>query len=204
MNNHVGRFDVRERFVHWMVAISFVYSALTGLSMWSRKLFWVASVFGGGETVRSMHPFGGVLFAFGLGMIFKNWASQMKIDAEDKKWLKQSPRYAMNDESGMPESGKFNAGQKMLFWLQSISALLLFASGMVLWFPELMPRVLRLSAVLVHPLAAIASIGGIIIHIYMSAFAVPGSLRAMLEGWVTPGWAKAHHAKWYREITKER
>ena len=204
MNNHVGRFDVRERFVHWMVAISFVYSALTGLSMWSRKLFWVASVFGGGETVRSMHPFGGVLFAFALGMIFKNWASQMKIDADDIKWLKQSPRYARNDESGMPESGKFNAGQKMLFWLQSISALLLFASGMVLWFPEIMPRVLRLSAVLVHPLAAIASIGGIIIHIYMSAFAVPGSLRAMLEGWVTPGWAKAHHAKWYREITKER
>ena len=204
MNNRVGRFDVRERFVHWMVAISFVYSALTGLSMWSRKLFWVASVFGGGETVRSMHPFGGVLFAFALGMIFKNWASQMKIDADDIKWLKQSPRYARNDESGMPESGKFNAGQKMLFWLQSISALLLFASGMVLWFPELMPRVLRLSAVLVHPLAAIASIGGIIIHIYMSAFAVPGSLRAMLEGWVTPGWAKAHHAKWYREITKER
>ena len=110
----------------------------------------------------------------------------------------------MNDESGMPESGKFNAGQKMLFWLQSISALLLFASGMVLWFPELMPRALRLGAVLIHPLAAIASIGGIIIHIYMSAFAVPGSLRAMLEGWVTPGWAKAHHAKWYREITKER
>ena len=69
MNNHVNRFDVRERFVHWMVAISFVYSALTGLSMWSRKLFWIASVFGGGETVRSMHPFGGVLFAFALGMI---------------------------------------------------------------------------------------------------------------------------------------
>lgn len=204
MNKQLDRFNPSERMVHWMVAISFLYAALTGLSMWSLKMFWIASIFGGGETVRSMHPFGGTVFAIALGFIFRNWATQMKLDDGDREWLKQSPRYARNDESGMPESGKFNGGQKMLFWMQSVSALVLFFSGAILWFPELMPRMLRLTAVLVHPLAAIASIGGIIIHVYMSAFAVPGSLRAMLRGWVTPGWAKAHHAKWYREITKER
>ena len=175
----IDRFNFGERAVHWMVAICFVYAALSGLAMWSRHLLWIATVLGGGETVRGLHPWGGTLFAVVLGVMFSRWTSQMKLDSEDWAWLKLSHRYAMNDETGVPESGKFNAGQKMLFWMQSASAILLFASGAILWFPELMPRVLRLGAVLVHPLAAIGSIGGIIVHVYMSAFAVPGSLRAM-------------------------
>lgn len=198
----IDRFNIKERFIHWMVAICFLYAALSGLAMWSRHLFWIATVLGGGEMVRELHPWGGSIFALVLGLMFRNWASQMKLDSEDRIWLRKSHRYAMNDESGVPESGKFNAGQKMLFWMQATSALLLFLSGAILWFPEIMPRALRLGAVLVHPLAAIGSIGGIILHVYMSAFAVPGSLRAMTQGFVTRGWAKAHHGKWFRQITK--
>ncbi len=198
----IDRFNIKERFIHWMVAICFIYAALSGLAMWSRHLFWIATVLGGGETVRALHPWGGIIFALALGFMFRNWASQMKLDSDDKVWLKMSHRYAMNDEAGVPPSGKYNAGQKMLFWMQSAFTLLLFLSGMILWFPEIMPRTLRLGAVLVHPLAAIGSIGGIILHIYMSAFAVPGSLRAMTRGFVTPGWAKAHHRKWFQQTTK--
>src|SRR5215813_2507055 len=106
----------------------------------------------------------------------------------------------MNEEEGLPQPGKFNAGQKMLFWLQTTSAILLFASGLVLWFPEVLPRALRVAAVLVHPIAAVASIGGIIVHIYMSTLVVPGSLQAMLHGWVTAEWAESHHPKWYRNL----
>lgn len=198
----IDRFNIQERFVHWMVAISFVYAALSGVAMWSRHLFWIATVLGGGETVRALHPWGGTIFALVLGFMFSRWANQMKLDADDRVWLSKSHRYAMNDETGIPEPGKFNAGQKMLFWMQSAFALLLFASGVILWFPEITPRVLRLGAVLIHPLAAIGSIGGIIVHVYMSAFAVPGSLKAMTEGYVSAGWAKAHHPKWFRQITK--
>lgn len=196
------RFAAAERVAHWMVAISFLYASLSGLSMWSHRFFWLASVFGGGETVRAWHPIGGTLFACLLGFVFRKWAKEMRLDVDDRTWLLASPRYAMNDETGVPESGRFNAGQKMLFWLQSTSALLLFASGVVLWFPEEMPRTLRLAAVLLHPLAAVASLGGIIVHIYMSTLVVPGALRAMVQGWVRPAWAKSHHAKWYRGIAK--
>ena len=198
----IDRFNVQERFVHWMVAISFVYAALSGLAMWSRHLFWIATVLGGGETVRTLHPWGGTIFALILGFMFSRWASQMKLDAADREWLAKSGRYMVNDEKGMPESGKFNGGQKMLFWVEAAFALLLFLSGAILWFPEITPRVLRLGAVLLHPLAAIGSIGGIIVHIYMSLFAVPGSLKAMIEGYVSARWAKAHHPKWFRQITK--
>jgi formate dehydrogenase subunit gamma len=196
----VPRFDPAERAAHWMAALSFLYAALTGLALWSHKLYWLASVFGGGVTVRGLHPWGGVIFACALGLMFRRWAGQMKLDADDKVWLANSHRYAMHEEEGLPEAGRFNAGQKMLFWTQSTLALLLFASGVVLWFPESMPRAARLLAVLVHPLAAIGAIGGIIVHIYMGTAAVPEAFRGMIQGWVRPGWAASHHRKWWKEV----
>ncbi|MCZ2151760.1 MAG: formate dehydrogenase subunit gamma [Bryobacterales bacterium] len=196
------RFAVNERLIHWMTAISFIYAGLSGTALWSRRMWWTAAVLGGGETVRAWHPIGGVIFALALALMFRNWAKQMRLDSDDRMWLLASHKYAFHEEEGLPASGRFNAGQKMLFWLQSSSAVALFLSGIVLWFPEVMPRGLRLAAVLVHPLAAVASLGGIIIHIYMSTLVVPGALRAMLRGWVRPAWAASHHAKWYREITR--
>jgi formate dehydrogenase subunit gamma len=196
----VTRYSGAERAVHWITAISFLYAALTGLALWSHKLYWLAAVFGGGPVVRGWHPWGGLLFAVALGLMFRNWARQMRLDADDKIWLRNSHKYAVNREEGLPEAGRFNAGQKMLFWMQAGFALMLFLSGSILWFPEIMPRRLRLAAVLVHPLAAIGSIGGIILHIYMGTAAVPGTLRGMTRGWVSERWAKSHHPKWYREI----
>lgn len=201
-NSKLPRFDAKERMVHWLAAVSFLYAGLTGLSMWSYKLYWLAWVFGGGVTVRGMHPWGGVLFVLALSAMFRRWAGQMGLDEDDKVWLRNSHKYAMHEEEGLPEPGRFNAGQKMLFWGQSLFAILLLVSGVVLWFPEWMPRTLRLAAVLIHPLAAIGAIGGIIVHIYMGTAAVPEAFRGMIQGWVRPGWALSHHPKWYREITR--
>jgi formate dehydrogenase subunit gamma len=196
------RFSFAERARHWMAALSFLYAALSGLALWSPHLFWLSSVLGGGETVRRWHPWGGVVFGVALGLMFRNWAREMKLDADDKVWLANAHKYAVHDEEGLPEPGRFNAGQKMLFWLQSLAVIVLIATGVVLWFPEAMPRALRLAAILVHPAVAVLSIGGIIVHIYMGTAAVPGALRGMIQGWVRPGWAAAHHPKWYRDISK--
>ncbi len=198
------RFSFLERGLHWMSAFAFLYAALTGLSMWSHKLFWIASVFGGGSVTRWAHPWAGTFFAIVLGFMFRQWASQMRLTESDREWLRVSHRYAMNDEAGVPDAGRFNAGQKMLFWAQSTSALLLFVSGIVLWNPEIMPRTLRLTAILLHPIAALASIAGIILHIYMGTLAVPGALHAMVRGVVTPGWAKHHHRAWFDEEQQRR
>jgi len=195
----VDRFSFSERVVHWVVAITFCYAALTGLAMWSQKLWWLASVFGGGTVVRQFHPWGALLFVFALGVMLARWARQMKIDADDRVWLGQMRKYMTNDETGMSQAGRFNAGQKMMFWSQAVLAVLLLVSGVILWFPEVMPRTFRLAAVLIHPLAAIGAIAFIILHIYMGAAAVPGSMGAMIRGRVTTGWAKAHHGRWYRE-----
>lgn len=200
--NRVPRFSFAERIVHWSAALSFLYAALTGLALWTPALFWLAAVFGGGPATRAGHPWAGVIFAVAVAFMFQNWARQMRLDADDRIWLRNAHKYAAHNEEGLPETGRFNAGQKTLFWLQSISIVLLFASGIVLWWAESMPRELRLVAILLHPVVAIISIGGIIIHIYMGTAAVPEAFRGMVQGWVRPGWAASHHPKWYREITK--
>ena len=198
--SRVNRFSVTERTVHWLVALSFLYVALTGLALWSPRLFWLASIFGGGTTVRAWHPWGGMFFIFVFSLMFRAWRTQMRLDKDDRRWLRLAHRYAVHDLSALPEAGRFNGGQKSLFWMQAVAGLLLVASGIVLWWLRPMPRFLRELAVLVHPLAAVVSIGGIILHIYMGTAAVPGSLRGMTQGWVTAGWASSHHPKWYREI----
>ena len=200
--NRITRFSASERIVHWFIALSFVYVALTGLSMWSPRLFWLSILFGGGTTARSWHPWAGVLFITAFVVMFLSWVSQMKIDRDDRKWLAQSHRYAANDHEGLPEADRFNGGQKVLFWIQVITGFLLLASGIVLWLPDSTSRVLREASILIHPISAVISIAGIIVHIYMGTAAVPKALRGMVYGWVTPGWAATHHAKWYREIRK--
>ena len=195
----VTRFTLAERLVHWLVASSFLYAALTGLSLWSPRLYWLASIFGGGVTVRGWHPLGGLLFVLVFSAMFVSWKRQMRLDSDDRRWLRMAHRYAAHDYAALPEAGRFNGGQKSLFWLQSVNGILLLLSGIVLWWPESMARPLREAAVLVHPISGILAIAGLIVHIYMGTAATPGAFRGMTQGWVKPGWAASHHAKWYRE-----
>lgn len=200
----IERFSFAERAAHWMSAASFLYAALSGLSLWTPALYWLTAVFGGGEAVRRWHPWAGVVFALVLGKMFLGWAKDMKLDASDRRWLANAHRYAVHDHDGLPEPGRFNGGQKMLFWTQTIAAAVLFASGLVLWFPEAAAATvsLRLAAVLLHPLAAIVSLAGIIVHVYMGTAAVPGAFRGMVHGWVDREWAESHHPKWARQPDK--
>lgn len=199
MTSKISRFTTTERIIHWLVALTFIYAALSGLSLWSRKLYWIASILGGGTVVRAMHPIIALIFFVAFTRMFFKWVSDMRLDADDRTWLVKSYKYATNNDDALPESGRFNGGQKAMFWMQALFAVLLLVSGVILWFPEQMPREARLIAVLVHPVAAIGAIGGIILHIYMGTAVVPGSIRAMVRGEVTSSWAAAHHPKWYRD-----
>jgi formate dehydrogenase subunit gamma len=195
----VVRFSVRERVVHWAVALAFVYAALTGLALWSPRLYWLGAVLGGGTTIRGWHPWGGVIFAGVFALMFVGWHRPMRLDPDDRRWLKMMRRYAAHDFGAMPGAGRFNGGQKALFWLQALNLTLLAATGIVLWFPESMSRTLREIAVLIHPAAAIAAIGGLIVHVYMGTAATPGAFRGMTQGWVSARWAASHHPRWQRE-----
>jgi formate dehydrogenase subunit gamma len=103
----------------------------------------------------------------------------------------------------MPPAGRYNAGQKFLFWGFFWSSVALLASGLVLWFPERLPwnlRFLRYISVLLHPSAALFTIGLFLIHIYMGVFAERGAFGSVIRGDVSIAFAKRYHPGWYKEI----
>lgn len=197
----IQRFTLYERIIHWAVAFSFIYLALTGLALWDTRLYWLAAIFGGGDSIRAWHPWVGLVFTGAFVLMILMWWREMLLDRDDWRWLRLVHRYAQNDEESMPEPGKYNAGQKMLFWSQIVLTVLLLISGIVIWYPEVTSRNWRLAAIVIHSLTAVLSMAVIIVHIYMATAATPGSFRAMIEGWVERGWAAKHHPKWYRKVT---
>jgi formate dehydrogenase subunit gamma len=131
--------------------------------------------------------------------MFLTWRSDMRIAPEDRAWRRAMRHYIRNEDTQVPPAGRFNYGQKQLFWLMVIGGVALLLSGLVLWFVASIPwelRVLRYAATLVHAVAALATIGGFIIHLYMGLAVVPEGLHAIVHGDVTEEWARHHHALW--------
>jgi formate dehydrogenase subunit gamma len=200
----IERYNFRERVMHWLTAIFYTYCLATGLAFYTPHLFWLALVLGGGPTSRFWHPIIGVLFMAGTIWMYDMWRRDMSITETDKRWLKRTEHYAKNQDELLPLQERFNAGQKLYYWLMVYGAIVLLISGLLLWFPELISfRVawVRWMMILIHEIAALVTIGGFIIHIYMSVFFVPGSMHAMTVGYVSRAWARAHHRLWYIRVT---
>lgn len=197
------RYGFRERLTHWVAALSYVYLLLTGLAFWSPWLFWLAIALGGGQISRILHPWIGLLFIAAVLQMYGLWASQMGITDDDRAWFRSVPHYIRNEDEKMPPVGRYNAGQKLLFWGFFVCGILLFLSGLVLWFPEYIPwslRWLRYIAVLVHASSALLTIGLFLIHVYMGVFAERGAFGSVIRGDVTTEFARRYHPGWYEEI----
>jgi formate dehydrogenase subunit gamma len=133
----------------------------------------------------------------------QRFAPHNLVTDADRKWLGPIKDVVCNKDENLPEIGKYNAGQKYLFWTLVACIALLLVSGILIWQPYFAPKMpvglLRL-AVLVHAVAAFVSIAAILVHIYAS-FWVKGSVRAMTRGTVSRAWTRHHHRGWFREVT---
>jgi formate dehydrogenase subunit gamma len=203
MSTFIQRYTVRERNNHWIVAIAFILAALSGLALFHPAFFFLVHLFGGGTWARILHPFiGVVMFLFFIAMALRFWGHNRFTEA-DRQWMKRIGDVVRNRDEGLPEIGKYNAGQKYLFWIMVVSIPVLLLSGIVIWqpwFAPFFPIVLLRLAVVVHALAAWIIILGIVVHIY-AAIWVRGTVRAMTRGTVSEAWAKHHHRAWYRQMT---
>ena len=198
----IVRYTPNERTNHWITAITFVLLALSGLAMFHPSMSWLYAIFGGGQWTRILHPFVGcVMFLSFLILALRFWHHNY-LDKSDIQWMKQIDDVLANREDRLPEIGKYNAGQKLLFFVMVTSLVLLLLSGIVIWrayFAFYFPiTVIRLAAV-VHAATAFVLIVSIIVHIY-AALWIKGSIGAMTRGTVTYGWARKHHPRWFREI----
>ncbi len=199
----IQRYGDRTRLNHWFVAILFICAGLTGLAVFHPSMYFLSNLFGGGQWTRILHPFFGLLMVLGFVFLFFQVVRDNFWTREDTQWVKQAPDLLKGDEEAMPPVGKYNAGQKIVFWIFGISLLLLLVTGFMFWrpwFAEFFPIPVRRIAVLVHAVSATVLIISVIIHIY-AAIWVKGSVGAMTRGTVSEGWARKHHPLWYRKIT---
>ena len=203
MSTFIQRYTARERSNHWIVAIAFILAALSGLALFHPAFFFLVNLFGGGTWTRILHPFiGVVMFLFFMVMAVRFWGLN-RITPADREWRKRIKDVLCNRDHGLPEVGKYNAGQKYLFWIMVVSIPVLLLSGIVIWqpwFAPFFPIWLMRVAVVVHALAAWIIILGIVVHVY-AAIWVRGTVRAMTRGTVSEAWAKHHHRAWYRQMT---
>jgi formate dehydrogenase subunit gamma len=197
----IQRYTANERTNHWIVAIVFVLTAISGLALFHPALFWLSGLLGGGTWTRILHPFLGVLMAIVFALLAATMWNFNKMQSRDWQWLRKGREVLNNREEDVPDAGRYNAGQKLLFFVLVICIAALLLSGIVIWrqYFSLYFSVsaIRIAAV-VHGIGAFVLICAIVVHIY-AAFWVKGSITAMTRGTVTPGWARKHHRAWFRE-----
>lgn len=202
----VDRYTLAARINHWITAISLILLALSGMALFSPKLYFLTGLFGGGQWTRAIHPWIGVVLFFSFaGLFLRFWKANL-WKSEDGTWLRRIRDVLAGHEEKLPELGKYNAGQKFVFWGMSALILVLITSGFVVWdqyFYQFTTIEQKRVAILVHALAAIAIICVWIVHVY-AAIWVRGTIGAMTKGQVTGGWAWRHHRKWLRELVGPR
>ena len=199
----IPRYTANERTNHWFIAIAFVLAALSGLALFHPSLFWLSNLFGGGPWTRILHPIIGLIMTVAFALLAAALWSDNRMEDRDWRWLRQWKDVVNNREERLPDVGRYNAGQKLLFFVLIVCMLGLLLSGLVIWrefFSLYFPIGAVRLASLVHAVCALILICAIIVHIY-SAIWVKGSIRAMTRGVVTPGWAWKHHRAWFRERT---
>ncbi|QIW16121.1 formate dehydrogenase subunit gamma [Pasteurellaceae bacterium RH1A] len=201
-NDHrIVRHRLPARLSHWLLVICFFTTGLSGLAFFFPDFSWLTEIFGTPKIARAIHPFTGlVMFAAFINLALIYWKHNIP-EKNDIRWAKGIVEVLKGNEHAVADNGKYNLGQKLLFWTLIIAMFTLLITGIIMWRQYFSHNfsipVLRI-AILLHSACAFLLFTGIMVHIYM-AFWVKGSIRSMVEGWVTVRWAKKHHPRWYRE-----
>lgn len=200
----IVRHQYRDRWMHWIVVLTFFIVAASGLALFHPSLFFLSGLVGGGPWAALVHPFAGLamallFFVFALPL----WASNV-MQPSDWQWLRQIQDVIDHRDDRLPDVGKFNAGQKLLYFLMILCMLALTVTGFAIWrryFSGYLPVDVVRAGLVIHALAAFALVSGVIVHV-VAALWVRGSVGAMLTGKVTLGWAYKHHRAWFRQVIR--
>lgn len=197
--NHHKKLQVFSKFnivVHWGAAVPFVLICITGIIM----IF--GANLGGGKFVRfarDVHSIATVVFIpFGV-LMFLMWFKQCTFKKYDIDWFKIMGGYLSKENKPIP-AGKFNAGQKMWFWIATLGGAMMAFTGAIMYFQCADINTLRLMAIL-HNIGGFLVIAMLITHIYMSLFAIEGAIEAIINGKMGEEELSILHSIYYHELT---
>ncbi len=199
----VVRFGGLDRFAHWLTAISFILLGFSGLNLTFGKS--VLLPFIGPEAFshvallgKLVHNYVSFAFALGLILMFVLWVKDNFPHPRDIVWLFKGGGIF---GSSHPPAGRFNFGQKLIFWSVIVGGAGIAWSGYMLMFPFQFGDVAAMQfAGTVHGLLALILIAIIIAHIYIGSLGMQGAFSAMGSGKVDANWAREHHSVWADKV----
>src|SRR5439155_16292488 len=154
------------------------------------------------QAAKYVHNFTSFAFVIGLVLIGALWFRHNIPRRVDIAWLKQGGGFIKSKHA---PAGRFNAGEKAVFWIALLAGIAVTASGFLLLFPFYITNILGMQvALVVHAVIAVLFVAVILAHIYIGTLGMEGAFEAMGTGEVDLNWAKEHHDLWLRDqLAKE-
>jgi formate dehydrogenase subunit gamma len=196
------RFSAFERFVHWMTASCFVVLALSGLNITFGKeillpVLGPEAFTGWSQWAKYAHNYLSFPFTLGVVTIFLMWVAWNFPTKADLEWLKEGGGIVGDKH---PPAGRFNAGQKMIYWIVVLGGAAIAVSGYFLMFPFYATNIAGMqTAQVIHGVAGVLFVAVMLAHIYIGTIGMEGAFEAMGTGEVDVNWAKQHHSEWLEE-----
>ena len=198
----IVRFNAFERFVHWMTATCFIILAVSGLNVTFGRplllpLIGPDSFTAWSQWAKYTHNYLSFPFTIGVFLIFLMWIAGNIPNRVDMEWLKRGGGIVGHDH---PSAYRFNAGQKMIYWIVVLGGTAVAASGYVLMFPFYGTDIASMQAAqITHAVVAVLFVAAMIGHIYIGTVGMEGAFEAMGTGTVDLNWAKEHHNLWLEQ-----
>jgi formate dehydrogenase subunit gamma len=200
----ITRFASLDRFAHWMTAGCFIILALSGLNVSFGRMV-ILPLFGP-ETFATLTGYGKIAhnylafpFMAGVVLMFLLWVKDNIPNKIDLEWIKQGG--GLFSKGKHPAAERFNAGQKVVFWIVITGGAVMSVSGWFLLFPYSTPdgvAGLQLMTT-VHAVLAVIFVAAMFAHAYIGSIGMEGAFDAMGTGEVDLNWAKEHHALWVEQ-----
>jgi formate dehydrogenase subunit gamma len=193
------RFKAFERFSHWLTAVSFVVLGLTGLNVTFGKILLLPVVGPDNfsdisQVAKYVHNFTSFSFVAGLALITLLFFRDNFFGKVDLEWLKEGGGFIKNKHA---PAGRFNLGEKLVYWLSVAAGVAVSVSGFLLLFPFYGTEIAEMQlAQVVHAVVAVVFVALILAHIYIGTLGMEGAFEAMGTGEVDLNWAKEHHDRW--------
>ena len=206
----IKAFSLYNRIIHQVAAVSFIVIVPTGF------VIVFGDFVGGGMFVRACKHLHGIFtipFAIVVIPMFLMWLKEAFFNMDDVKWMMIVGGYLSKEKKPIP-AGKFNAGQKMWYWIATLGGMVMVITGAAMFFLdfniEMIKSMTGLSQIdflrvmaIVHNVVGFLVVALFITHVYMSMFAIKGAVHSILNGHMEEEEVKILHSSWYKKLKEQ-